>query len=165
MCSFATVYKFFIDIIMEIRNEYKVSKPVLFENGAIAIAEKIDDFDSQSIVHIDGVMIVLCCQGKVSVDINSQTYTAQTNDLVICLPEVIIENGKISDDFKFKAIFMSVDYAFNMLPTSVRNWNFKMFFEQNPNIHLPKVKCRYSTATSNCSRTSLPTRPTHTAST
>lgn len=136
MCSFATVYKFFIDIIMEIRNEYKVRKPVLFENGAIAIAEKIDDFDSQSIVHIDGVMIVLCCQGKVSVDINGQTYTAQTNDLVICLPEVIIENGKISDDFKFKAIFMSVDYAYNMLPTSVRNWNFKMFFEQNPNIHL-----------------------------
>lgn len=64
MCSFATVYKFFIDIIMEIRNEYKVRKPVLFENGAIAIAENIEDFDSQSIVHIDGVMIVLCCQGK-----------------------------------------------------------------------------------------------------
>ena len=71
---------------MEKRNEYKVRKPVLFENGAIAIAEKIEDFDSQSIVHIDGVMIVLCCQGKVSVDISGQTYTAQTNDLLICMP-------------------------------------------------------------------------------
>lgn len=123
-------------MIVEKRNEYKAKKPLLFKNGAIAIAECIEDFDANNNAHIDGVLIILCCHGEVRVGISGHTYIVRSNDLLICMPEVMIENGETSDDFQFKAMFMSVDYAFNMLPISVRNWNFKMFFEQNPKIHL-----------------------------
>lgn len=121
---------------IEKRTEHKANKPLLFKNGAMAIAERIEDFDTKNNAHIDGVLIILCCQGEVKLDVSGHAYTIRPNDLLICMPEVIIENGEICEDLEFKAMFMSVDYAFNLLPISVRNWNFKMFFEQNPQIHL-----------------------------
>lgn len=121
-------------MITDKRDEY--NKQILFENGAIAIAENIQDFETKNIIRIDGILIVLGYQGMSNVDIGGQSYTIQANDLLICMPEVMIENREINKDFKFKAIFMSVDYAFNMIPISVRSWNFKMFFEHNPKIHL-----------------------------
>lgn len=136
MLFFALLQKKLNTMTTTKNNKYKVSKQITYEKGTIAIAENIKDFDSTQTLRTNGIVTILCRRGSMKLDINGQTCMANENDLVICMPEIIVEKADFSHDFEFKAIFMSVDYAFNMLPTAVRSWNFKMFFDQNPKVRL-----------------------------
>ena len=63
-------------------------------------------------------------------------FAAHRNDIIIGVPEAVVGKAEASPDFKFRGIFMSLEYAFRMLPVSVRSWNFKIFFDKNPKISL-----------------------------
>ena len=104
-----------------------------YSDGRIAVIDALPgmaNVDRER--RVNGVVFILCMSGSMSFHVDDRRYTAHANDVVVVLPEAVIDNGETSGDFTFRCMYISLDYAFNMLPLSSRGWNFKMFFEQHP---------------------------------
>ena len=105
-------------------------------DGRIAVLDDYGRIGDSMLMRINGMLLILCTQGSIEVELSGRKVRAESGDLLIGLPEAVVGHDRVSDDFKFKCVFASVDYAFSMLPTSVRGWNFRMYFEENPTIRM-----------------------------
>ncbi len=80
------------------------------------------------------------------VEISGKSHEIKKNDLFICAPNNIVENGLMSVDFKGCFIFVSSAYAQRIMPLQ-DTWEFKVLFEENPvRSLLPKeveIFCQY----------------------
>ena len=112
-----------------------VSGPFL-DDGRIYVFDEFTYVERPEYVRLDGIFVILCVEGELTLSIDHRMFTARRNDIVIGVPEAVIGKAEASPDFKFRGLFMSLEYAFRMLPVSVRSWNFKVFFDQNPRISL-----------------------------
>ena len=112
-----------------------VSGPFL-DDGRIYVFDEFTYVERLEYVRLDGIFVILCVEGELTLSIDHRMFTARRNDIVIGVPEAVIGKAEASQDFKFRGLFMSLEYAFRMLPVSVRSWNFKVFFDQNPRISL-----------------------------
>ena len=136
---------------MEITNssirDRDTEKRLLYSNGKIAVIDEFTDTRIFNNIRFDGVFVVLCTHGGMTLDINGKMIKAQANDVVVGTPESIIGNAYLTVDFKFRGIFMSADYALQMLPLSFKGWTYKLFFEQNPKFTMSErdvdAFCRY----------------------
>ena len=111
-----------------------------YGDGRIFVFDETVGMDRPGIVRIDGIFVILCIGGGCRLSINDVEYMVGKDDVIIGVPEAVIGHVENYGDLKFMGMFMSLDYAFKMLPLSVRGWNFKMFFEQNPKISLGKAE-------------------------
>lgn len=50
-------------------------------------------------MQVNMVTIVACTSGKLQVELNAMTYTIQQNEVLVCLPNSIIDNCMLSPDF------------------------------------------------------------------
>lgn len=114
----------------------QVVEELTYNDERIAIFDTVPSGRLLGKVRLDGVLVLLCVDGVLTIDIDDKTYEAGRNDIIICSPDAVIVRGGTSGDFKFCGLFMSLEYAIRILPISVRSWNFKVFFEQHPQIHL-----------------------------
>lgn len=105
-------------------------------DGRIAVVDEYGQIDGSELRKIDGVLLILCTQGWAKISLSGRNVMAERGDLMICMPDAIVGNLRISDDFRYKCVFASVDYAFRMLPTSIRGWNFRLYFDENPTIRI-----------------------------
>lgn len=104
---------------------------VLYNDGELAFSQDIHDISSQLPIQLEIYAIVLVVEGKGMVDINGKSYEIGKNDLFICQPNNILENGLMSIDFKGCSIFVSSAYVQRIM--SLQNaWEFKALFEKNP---------------------------------
>ena len=117
-------------------NASRADEYMEYSDGRIAVIDNMPNDETYRHQRTGGIVVVLCTDGSMSFLVNGQQNTAHRNDVVILSPEMIIDKKQISGDFKFRCIFVSLDYAIKMLPLSVRSWNFKIFFEQHPRIPL-----------------------------
>ena len=108
----------------------------LVDDGRIYLFNELTSTERPEYVRLDGIVVILCEEGELTLSIDHRMFTARRNDIVIGVPEAVIGKAEASHDFKFRGLFMSLEYAFRMLPVSVRSWNFKVFFDQNPRISL-----------------------------
>ncbi len=111
----------------------------LFDDGRIYLFDELVSTERAEYVRLDGIVVILCIEGELMLSIDHRVFTAHRNDIVIGVPEAVVGKAETSPDFKFRGLFMSLEYAFRMLPVSVRSWNFKMFFDQNPKISLSET--------------------------
>lgn len=111
-----------------------------YGDGRIFVFDETVGMDRPGIVRIDGIFVILCIGGGCRLSINDVEYMVGKDDVIIGVPEAVIGHAEKFGGLKFMGMFMSLDYAFKMLPLSVRGWNFKMFFEQNPKISLGKAE-------------------------
>ena len=105
-------------------------------DGRIAVVENYAQIGEPRMMKIDGILLILCTQGEAEVELSGRKVRAEAGEMVIAMREAVVCQAKVSRDFRFKCVFMSVDYAFRILPTSVRSLNFRMYFEANPTIRL-----------------------------
>lgn len=108
----------------------------LVDDGRIYLFNELTSTERPEYVRLDGIVVILCEEGELTLSIDHRMFTARRSDIVIGVPEAVIGKAEASHDFKFRGLFMSLEYAFRMLPVSVRSWNFKVFFDQNPRISL-----------------------------
>ena len=114
----------------------------LVDDGRIYLFNELTSTERPEYVRLDGIVVILCEEGELTLSIDHRMFTARRNDIVIGVPEAVIGKAEASHDFKFRGLFMSLEYAFRMLPVSVRSWNFKVFFDQNPRISLGEAAVR-----------------------
>lgn len=104
---------------------------VLYNDGELAFSQDMHDISSQLPIQLEIYAIVLVVEGKGMVGINGKSYEIGKNDLFICQPNNILENGLMSIDFKGCFIFVSSAYVQRIM--SLQNaWEFKALFEKNP---------------------------------
>ena len=124
------------DIRLEGINATDVLGNIDYGDGRIYLFDELYSVESPEYVRLDGIVVILCVEGELTLSIDHKVFAAHRNDIIIGVPEAVVGKAEASPDFKFRGIFMSLEYAFRMLPVSVRSWNFKIFFDKNPKISL-----------------------------
>ena len=120
--------------VEDVRNSW--ANVGVLTDGRIAVVEEYGQIDGSELRKIDGVLLILCTHGWSEISLSGKKVRAERGDLMICMPDAVVGNLRISDDFRYKCVFASVDYAFRMLPTSIRGWNFRLYFDENPTIRI-----------------------------
>lgn len=110
----------------------EIQKQVIYNDGELAFINDIHDLKIIYPCQLEVYVIVLVLQGKASVTINGTRYEARKNDLYICPPNHIVENGLMSLDFKGYCICVSTDYIQRTIPLAENSWDLKRLFEKNP---------------------------------
>lgn len=103
----------------------------IYNDGELAFCHDLHDELLQNPIQLEIYAIVLVMEGKGQVEINGKAYEIQQNDLFICLPNNIVENGLMSLDFKGCLIFISSAYVQRAIPLAENFWELKRLFEQN----------------------------------
>lgn len=115
----------------------KLRTRAIYNNGEIAIVTDLKELNVQSEGYqTDFFAVVLCTGGHASVAINGQKYEGGVNDLFVCTPNIIIESGMMSVDFKSKCLCMSVSYLQRLVPLFDNSWNVRLIMESNPLVRL-----------------------------
>lgn len=121
--------------MMELRkanlNTSEAQRFVLYNDGELALCQDMHDALLLLPAQLEIYGIVLVMEGKGLLEIDGKSYEIKKNDLVICLPNNIVENGLMSLDFKGCFIFVSSDYVQRIMPLQDA-WEFKTLFERNP---------------------------------
>ena len=113
-----------------------IKQRAIYNNGELAIIDNLQDMAVEDVFNEDIYIFMLCLTGKASVYMNEKTYTIQKNDLFVCLPDIILENGLISVDFKCYCLCMSSKYVQQVAPVTSQIWNYQMFFKKTPLLSL-----------------------------
>lgn len=104
---------------------------VLYNDGELAFCQDMHDALTLLPIQMEIYAIVLVMEGKGRIEINGKSYEIKKDDLFICPPNNIVENGLMSLDFKGCFIFVSSDYVQRVMPLQGA-WEFKTLFEKNP---------------------------------
>lgn len=115
-------------------DDYEVREFLTHSNGKIAVVDELGSLDINNATKFEGVFVILCQAGRLTLNLNGKTYNAHTNDVVVCMPEIVTQNVLVSTDFRFCSMFVSSDYAFNTLPVQAKGWNARRFFQENNRI-------------------------------
>lgn len=104
---------------------------VLYNDGELAFGQDMHDALNLLPVQLEIFAIALVVEGKGLLEIDGKSYEIKKNDLLICPPNNIVDNGLMSLDFKGSFIFVSSDYVQRI--TSLQDaWEFKTLFEKSP---------------------------------
>lgn len=106
-----------------------VQTSVLYNDGELALCQDMHDALTLLPIQMEIYAIVLVMEGKGRIEINGKPYEIKKNDLFICPPNNIVENGLMSLDFKGCFIFVSSDYVQRVMPLQGA-WEFKTLFEK-----------------------------------
>lgn len=113
----------------------------IYCDDRFAFVENLHDYfnaqQEMKEVKIDVFVVVLCLRGKASLCINGDMYEMQTNDLLVCLPNIILERSMASMDIEFRCISLSRDYVRQLPILKGGNlWDMVLAIEQNPVLSL-----------------------------
>ncbi len=102
-------------------------------NRDIALVDNFKDIkNNQNKVRLDVLMIGICTSGKNTFEVNHTFYTACTNNLIICSPNIMLGSGMISLDFEGKFILISQQILKNLATLSLNSWYILQFINEYP---------------------------------
>lgn len=108
----------------------------VYNNGEVAFANNLKDLEKTVIANqalqMEIYVMILLLEGKASVKINGTGYELQKNDILICAPNVIVENMLTSIDFKCCCICLTPTYIQRISPMAENVWDIKFLFEKKP---------------------------------
>lgn len=112
------------------------------------MVENLHHVDPTDIVKLDVLVVALCLDGEASLSINGQVFNIKANDLLICPPNILLENATSSGDLDFRCMSFSRDYFRQMSMAGSGNpWDVMKFLENSPVLQLEpeevKVFCQY----------------------
>lgn len=121
---------------------------VIYNDGELAFFDKMDGSRASAFpVQLEVFTIVLVTEGQATLLFNGKRYEARRDDLLICPPHSIIDNGPKSEDFQGLCLCVSSAYIQRILPLAENSWDVRFLFENNPVCHLQpgeaKVLCQY----------------------
>lgn len=106
-------------------------------NSQITIIKDLNSLQmTNSNILLKNLIAVLCTKGCASICINDMNLEIHANNILICQPHTILEEYKISDDFKGYCIMLSSEYVYKISIISGGNWDMKVFIENNPILSL-----------------------------
>lgn len=110
-------------------------KPAYLDNDLIII-DDFKDFYMQESVQLDMIVVLICTEGRLEADINGRTFKARANDMVVCPPNVFIDNYMMSPDFNSKIIGLSYGALQRLLHVNKDIWDMLLLLPDHPVFHL-----------------------------
>lgn len=104
----------------------------VYNNGNLAIIDNLTNFDIKEASELNAYIIGLCLEGNASVRINGVSHIVHTNNLFTAPPNVILDEGWLSEDFKCRCICIATEYIKKILPIITNYWDIKILFEKKP---------------------------------
>lgn len=82
-------------------------------------------------MQVNMVTVVACISGKLQVELNAITYTIQQNEILVCLPNSIIDNCMLSPDFDGAVLCLSQRGILEQISEN-EIWNKAFHFAESP---------------------------------
>ncbi len=87
-------------------------------------------------ISVDMILMIFCLKGEASVQINTKNWRLLKNDVLMCTPNVFIDDYWLSDDFDGKVIGFSTKAVDSSVYISKNVWQNLYHVHQNPIVHL-----------------------------
>lgn len=107
-----------------------------YADGDIIVFDNIKEGYKKGIYQLDMIVTVFCAEGKIQMDINGNSYTAEKGDFIICPPNALVERTMVSPDLDCKFIGLSHKAIDRSLHVSKNVWNMILYVAKNPVVHL-----------------------------
>lgn len=120
----------------EAMNDIRERNIKVYSDNRIAFIDELQNLKEPGPVKTEVIVIVLCLKGKASLYLDGETFHIGVNDLLICHPNIIIEQSMVSVDIKYRCICMSPEYVQQLGMISNDTWNILHFLEKSPVLHL-----------------------------
>lgn len=132
----------------EKRSDAGVRDEGTFSKEHIAFIESLEHLECTVPVKIKHFLVILCLRGNASFSIDGRRYDMQANDLLICHPDLIVEQNAVGDGFEFRCIRLSREYVQRLSLLSGSNlWSVWVLLEAKPLLHLTEkeagIFCQY----------------------
>lgn len=125
-----------LDNLHRYANESCPERDDAAEEYEIFILEDVGKLMQKEAFKIDLVMVLFCLEGKAQLRLNGKKYEAAKNDMIVCMPSLLVEDVLVSPDFKCAVMGMSYKSVQNMRKVNRHTWSTLMFIGQNPVVHL-----------------------------
>lgn len=110
-----------------------LSEGIVYHDNDVTIIDRLENINMESIVmKADAYVVMLCLRGKGSFYMNNEPRTASENDLLVCRPNVILEEGLFSVDFECCGFVFSSEYLQRLNLMLNDNWNVRLYLEKYP---------------------------------
>lgn len=103
-----------------------------YSDGDIILIDDISTLPTGDQLHIDMVVVLICVNGKGQFDINGKTHQVNKDEMVVCPPNVLIDNYLISPDFNCKIIGLSYPALQSMLHANNEIWDMIIAVSASP---------------------------------
>lgn len=103
-----------------------------YSDGDIIIIDDIRELPGSDQLQIDMVLVLICVSGRGQFDINGKPHTVNRREMVVCPPNVLIDNYLISPDFRSKIIGISFPALQRMLPANNEIWDLIVSVSASP---------------------------------
>lgn len=87
-------------------------------------------------LQMDMIIALVCTDGKLQIDINGKTFTVQPNDMLVCPPNVFLDDYMISPKFNAKLLGLSYSALQRKLNMNKNIWDMIMLLTKSPVYHL-----------------------------
>ena len=109
-------------------------------NTDITFSENLDEMLTRFSRINDCSLLILCKNGKMQIEINEQPYLIETNDLLLCRPDLIIGKYMQSPDMQCHVIAIRKHALDDILYVCMREdnkwWEKSQYILQHPIVHL-----------------------------
>lgn len=115
---------------------------VNYMDDSIVVHTKISELPIENgSMRINMIVLVICINGKLQVEMNTQTYTIQRNEVLVCLPNVLISNFMQSLDFRCNILCLSQRGALEQF-SEHELWNEVFHLANKPVAHIGEENMR-----------------------
>ena len=113
-------------------NNFLQNRATYYDNH-IALFDQMVHLESYSTPKMSAYGILLCLQGEGSLYINGELHKVRAYDVLMCYPNIVLENSAVSGDFRFQGILMSSEYLRKLaIITGSNVWDIKVLLDKSP---------------------------------
>lgn len=109
----------------------------VYMDGDIAILDSIDELPhDHNCIKVNIFIIMACLEGEMSISVNSKNYTIHANELLICMPNTVLNDCMMSPDFQGRILCLSTKVIPEIMRMDNILWNKVFRIKENPIIHV-----------------------------
>lgn len=107
-----------------------------YMDGDLLLIDDIKELPCEGSLQTDMLSIIICTEGRIQADMNGQTYTAGEGDMLVCPPNVFLNNYMITPIFNAKILCLSYEALQRLLHLNKDIWDIILYLSKNPVYHL-----------------------------
>lgn len=115
--------------------DFKDSKHLLYyvdDDFAVIDSLENDKINNHDSIKLDCLLIAVCIEGYIQLDVNLRTYQLQEGDLLLGLPGTFISHTMVSPCHKVQLICFSTRFLQRIFKMERETWNTAIHIHNNP---------------------------------
>lgn len=121
---------------VDIEDFKQVNQMIDYADDDFMVASYMENLPYKNeIVRLNFFLIVMCAEGKIQLDINGKTHLLQTDEVLFCLPTMIMSNAMFSPGHKVRMVGFSTRFLQRMVKKEKDTGNVISYIYKNPIHH------------------------------